>query len=133
MAPAVAVNVAVIAAWGTVTDDGTVSKALLLEVATTTPPAGAAPLNVTVQVAEPEAARLVGRHAKEVRTVGGGPPPVTTPPVDESVIALPELEDARLLPSPIAVLVTPEAMVRFTTASVPFDIVLAFMPEARQV
>ena len=127
-------NVAVVAAAATVTDGGTVSRRLLLEMATTVPPAGAAPLNVTVQLAVPELARLVGRHAREVRaTVGGGPPPVMTPPVGESVIALPEPEDPRVLLSPIVVLVTPEAIVRFTTATVPFDMMLAFMPETRQV
>jgi hypothetical protein len=134
IAPAVAVNVAVVAAAATVTDEGTVSSRLLLEMATAVPPAGAAPLNVTVQFAVPEPARLTGRHATEVRTIGGDPPPpVTTPPVGESVMALPDAEDARLLPTPITVLVTPEAIVRFTTATVPFDIMLAFMPEARQV
>jgi len=130
MVPAVAVNVAVVAAAATVTDGGTVSNRLLLERATAVPPVGAAPLNVTVQLAVPEPARLVGRHAREVRTVGGGPPPITTPPVGESVIALPNAEDARLLLIPIVVLVTPEAIVRFRTATVPLDIMLAFMLEA---
>jgi hypothetical protein len=51
--------------------------------------------------------------------------------VGESAIALPNAEDARLLLIPIVVLVTPEAIVRFTTATVPLDIMLAFMPEAR--
>jgi hypothetical protein len=131
--PAVAVNVAVAAAAATVTDEGTVSRRLLLEMATAVPPTGAAPLNVTVQLAVAEPARLVGRHAREVRTIGGGTPPVTTPPVGESVIALPNAEAATPLLIPIVVLLTPEAIVRFTTATVPFDMMLAFMPETRQV
>jgi hypothetical protein len=56
-----------------------------------------------------------------------------TPPVGERVMALLELEDPRVLLSPIVVLVTPAAIVRFTTATVPFDMMLAFMPETRQV
>ena len=123
-----------VAPAGTVTEAaGTGSSALLLEMATAVPPAGAAPLNVTVQLVVPELARLVGRHAKEVRAADGGPPPLTTPPVGESVIALPDVEAARLLLIPIIVLVTPEAIVRFTTATVPFDMMLAFMPLTRQV
>lgn len=118
----------VVADADTVTDVGTVSKALLLERATMAPPAGAAPLSVTVQLAVLELASVAGRHAREVGTIGGGPPPVTTPPVVESVMALPEAEDAKALLIPIAVLVTPEAIVRLTTASGPFDIMLAFMP-----
>jgi len=101
--------------------------------ATAVPPTGAAPLNVTVQLAVPELARLAGRHATEVRAVDGGPPPVTTPPAGESVMALPAPEAPRVLLSPIVVLLTPEAIVRFTTATVPFDIMLAFMPEITQV
>jgi hypothetical protein len=127
------VNVAVVAAAATVTEGGTVSRRLLLVMATAVPPTGAAPLNVAVQLAVPELARLVGRQAREVRTIGGGPPPVTTPPVGESVIALPDAEAAKLLLIPIAVLLTPEAIVRFTTATVQFDFMLAFMPETRQV
>ena len=133
MVPAVAVNVAVVADADTVTDAGTVSKGLLLERAATAPPTGAAPLNVTVQFAAPELARLVGRHAREVGTIGGAVPPVTTPPVSESMIALPEAEDPKPLLIPIVALVTPEAIVRFTTASVPFDIILAFMPDTTHV
>jgi hypothetical protein len=133
MVPAVAVNVAVVAAAATVTDGGTVSRGLLLEMATAVPPAGAAPLNVTVQLAVAEPAMLVGRHDTEVRAVDGGPPPVTTPPVGESVIAVPEPEAPRVLLSPIVVLVKPDAIVRFTVATVPFDIMLVLRPEARQV
>jgi hypothetical protein len=130
----VAVNVAVAAAADTVTDEGTDSRRLLLEMATAVPPTGAALLNVTVQLAVPDPARLFGRQAREVRVIGGEPPPpVMIPPVGERVIALPELEAPSVLLRLIVVLVTPEAIVRFTTATVPFDIMLVFMPEARQV
>jgi hypothetical protein len=126
----VAVNAAVVAAAGTVTDAGTVNKVLLLERAATAPPAGAAPLNVTVQFAVAELDRLAGRQAREVGTIGAAeaPPPVTVLPVAEIVSPLPEAEDAVTLPIPIAVLVTPEAIVRFRTASGPFNMILPFMP-----
>lgn len=116
----------------TVADAGTVSRPLLLESATAAPPVGAAPLNVTVQVAAPELDRLVGTHAREVGTIGGAPPPVTTPPVTAKVMALPEAEAPMPL-TPITVLETPEAIVRLITATVPFEMRLAFIPAATQV
>jgi hypothetical protein len=84
-----------------------------------------------VQLLEAFAPRLVGLHASE-DTVGR-PPPVTTPPAGETVIALAEGDVPRVLLTPIAVVVMPEAIVRFTTASVPFVIMPAFMPEATHV
>jgi hypothetical protein len=45
---------------------------------------------------------------------------------------LPAGEDAALLLIPIAVVVRPAAMVRFTTAMAPFEMVLAFIAEATQ-
>jgi len=93
---AITVNAAVVAVARTVTNGGTgtVSSRLLLNKATAMPPAGAAPLIVTVQVAVPKDGRLVGRHDREVGTRGAGPPPVTTPPVLESVILAPAAEAA---------------------------------------
>src|SRR5690348_4571153 len=51
MVPAFAVNVALVAPAGTLTDAGTVSSALLLVSVITPPPVGAALLRVTVHVA----------------------------------------------------------------------------------
>jgi len=124
--------VPVVADAATVTEVGTVNKPLLLERVTLAPPVGAAPLNVTVQLALAELPRLPGTHASDAGTIGGGPPPVTTPPVNERVIALPEAEAPSPL-TPIVVLETPEAIVRFTTATVPLEMMLAFIPEAIQV
>ena len=123
-------NAAVVADAGTVTDGGTVNKGLLLERVTAAPPAGALPLTVTVQLAVPELVRLVGRHATEVGVIvgEGAPPPVTEPPVAESVTEPPEPEAPSALLIPIAVLVTPEAIVRFRTATGPFDIMVEFIP-----
>lgn len=122
----------VVAEAATVTDAGAVNNALLLDSATLAPPVGAAPLNVTVQLALAELARLLGTHERDVGTIGGGPPPVTTPPVNASVIALPAA-DAPIPLMPIVVLETPEAIVRLTTATVPFEMILAFIPEATQL
>ncbi len=70
MVPAVAVKVAVVAVAATVTDAGTLSRALLLESETDAPPAGAALERVTVQVEAAPLAKLVGEQAREL-TVGG--------------------------------------------------------------
>src|SRR2546430_16061920 len=67
------VNVALAAPAATVTLEGTVTAAvLLLESATCAPPAGAAPLNVTVPVEELPPATLVGFSPSEAREGGGG-------------------------------------------------------------
>jgi len=68
--PAVAVKVAVVAPGVTVTDAGTLKAALLLATATTLPPAGAAWLNVIVQVVEELAFTLAGLQDRPVTTMG---------------------------------------------------------------
>jgi len=132
MVPAVALNVAVVAADATVTDAGTVNAVVLLLNTTAAPPAGAGPFRVTVQVEVVELFSEVGAQDTEV-TVGRTAPPVTVPPVAESTIPFPDGADARLLITPIAVLLSPAAIVRFTTATVPFVMMLAVSPEAIQV
>jgi hypothetical protein len=52
-AATVAVNVALVAPAGTVREAGTLTAVSLLESCTTTPPAGAAALSVTVQESDP--------------------------------------------------------------------------------
>jgi hypothetical protein len=71
MLPAVAVKLAVAAPAATAADDGTVSSVLFEANATVDPPAGAAALNVTVQVADPFEATLLGAQLS-VDTVTGG-------------------------------------------------------------
>ena len=67
------VNVALVAPAATVTLEGTVAAAvLLLESATVAPPAGAAPLSVTVPVEEFPPVTLVGFSPSEARVGGGG-------------------------------------------------------------
>jgi hypothetical protein len=59
-AEAVALKVAVVAAAATVTEAGTVSRALLLDSVTDDPPVGAVCVRVTVQVLTPLWFKLVG-------------------------------------------------------------------------
>jgi hypothetical protein len=59
-----------VAPEATVTDAGTVSRALLLDNETTAPPEGAACVNVTVQVDETPVPRLEGAHDTELGTTG---------------------------------------------------------------
>src|SRR5258705_218130 len=67
------VNVAMVAPAATVTLDGTVAAAvLLLESATVAPPAGAAPLSVTVPVEEFPPVTLVGFTGSAERETGAG-------------------------------------------------------------
>jgi hypothetical protein len=132
MVPVVTLKVAEVAAAGTVTDAGTVRVALVLERVTAAPPVGAALVKVTVQVELPELLRVAGRHVREV-TAGKTTTAVTVPPVAESRMAFPAGEDAAMLPTPIEVVVTPSATVRFRTATVPFEMMPPFIPEATQV
>ena len=67
------VNVALVAPAATVTLAGTrAAVVLLLESATDAPPAGAAPLSVTVPVEELPPTTLVGFSANELSVIAGG-------------------------------------------------------------
>src|SRR5438132_13150435 len=67
------VKVAVVLAAGTVTLEGTLAAALLLESATCAPPAGAGPLSVTVPVDDcTPPATLAGFNVSEETDTGGG-------------------------------------------------------------
>jgi hypothetical protein len=72
-------NVALVDPAATVTLDGTVAEALLLERLTMAPPLGAAPLRVTVPVEEEPPFTLPGLSVTDDSTGGGGtvaePPP----------------------------------------------------------
>ena len=66
------VKVAVVLAAGTVTLEGTLAAALLLESATCAPPAGAGPLSVTVPVDDcVPPVTLVGFNVSEETDTGG--------------------------------------------------------------
>ena len=68
---AVTVKVALVAPWATVTLAGTVAAAVLLDSVTPNPPAGAAPVNVTVPCADAPPATLVGLTETAERDAGG--------------------------------------------------------------
>jgi hypothetical protein len=70
MVPATDWKVAVVAPAATVTEPCTGNTGLLLDSATTAPPAGAGPVSVTVQVVVSFDFRLAGAHAKAVTLKG---------------------------------------------------------------
>jgi hypothetical protein len=126
------VKLAVAAPAGTLTDAGTARLALLLERATKAPLLGAAALRVAVQVALPGVFMVAGAQAKDVR-LGVIPPLVMVPPVPDDTRAPPAALTAKVFATAMAVLVTPEAMVMFTDAIAPFEMVFGFIPVARHV
>jgi hypothetical protein len=113
--------------------DGSVKVALPVN-DTDSPPNGAAALSVAMQFVEPGVVIVDGVHVTEV-SVGDPLPekPVIVPPVPVNDIPPPLASDAKVLLTPIDVLLTPEAIVTFTVAATPLAIVFAFMPVARQV
>jgi len=66
------VKVALVAPAGTATLEGTLAAPLLLESPTCAPPAGAAPLNVTVPVEEFPPVTLVGFNESDDRETDAG-------------------------------------------------------------
>ena len=119
MVPAVAVNVPVVAPEATVADDGTVTKALLLDKETEVPPLGAAWFSVIVHVELPEELRLVGLQARLLIATEGFT--VMLPPVPVKVRAFPLPDAATVLVTEIGTV--PDALaasVTFTVAACPF-------------
>jgi hypothetical protein len=122
---------AVVRDAATVTDGGTLRVELVLERVTVAPPAGAALLSVTVHAELLELLTLVGLQDREL--TAGRALPVTVPPVNDSGMLSPEGEAAKLLLIAIEIVVEPAVTVRFTTATVPFEMIPEFMPDTRQV
>src|SRR5437870_12731659 len=96
------VKVAVVLAAGTVTLEGTLAAALLLESATCAPPAGAGPLSVTVPVDDcVPPVTLAGFNVSE-ETDGGGAgitgsdADVLAPPCDSEMVCGVEVATAAL-------------------------------------
>jgi len=131
MVPATALKVAEVAAAATVTDPGTTRRLLLDVRETAAPPVGAGPLSVTVHVEMPRLFRAAG--LQETELTAGNAPLVTVPPVAVTETVLAAGRTPKTLVTPIEVLVTPAAMVKFTTAMTPFAIIAWFKPEARQL
>ena len=66
-----AVNVALVAPAGTVTVEGMLTAALLLDSVTCAPPAGAGPLSVTVPMEDPTPPTTLEGFSVSAATVGG--------------------------------------------------------------
>ena len=126
MVPAFAVNVALVAPAGTLTDAGTVSSALLLVSVITPPPVGAALLRVTVHVA---AAPLLSDEGLQVTLLMLEGPAVMALPVALVAMLVPVADAANV---PVMLIGTvPDALadrVTLIAATVPFWIGVAFKP-----
>ncbi|MBZ5723500.1 MAG: hypothetical protein LAP87_00745 [Acidobacteriia bacterium] len=70
--PALAAKVVDVDPAGTVSELGTASAELLEVRATTAPPAGAAPVRMTVQAVDAPGEMLEGLHARDAMVTGGG-------------------------------------------------------------
>ena len=133
MVPLVALKVADVEPAVTVADAGTVNSAFPLDSVTAAPPAGAAPVSVTVQVVVLELFKVDGVHDSEATVGRTGAPRDTVPPVPDITTLYPEPDTPMMLLIPIDTLLTPVASARLTTATVPFEIMPVFIPETRQV
>jgi hypothetical protein len=129
--PVVTLKVAEEAAAATVTDPGIVKAESLFDNTTLAPPAGAFPFSFTVQVELLELPRLAGEHDNELTE--GQAPPVTTPPVEVSAVVYPRGDAAKLLLIGMGVVVAPTANTRFTTATVPFEMIPESDPDTIQL
>ena len=126
-----AANVAVVLPAPTGTVLGTVNAAALSDNETTTPPAGANELSVTVHVDDPPVPRDAGAHLRALRVGGGGAAAVTVPPTPFIVSEVPPGETPNVSVTLIAVLATPGAIVTLTTATTRFCIRVALKPASK--
>ena len=92
-----AVNVALNALAGTVTEAGTVTAALLLDKLTLNPPAGAAEVNVTVQLSLPEPVMDAVLQVNPLKVAGTVPVPVK-----RRVVVIPLAELLEMVNWPVA-------------------------------
>jgi hypothetical protein len=91
-AEVVAANEAVALPAATVTEAGVVTWALLSDSVTSAPPAGAAPVKVTVHVDVTPPVTVAGLQLREDTSTDGGT--VTTPPLDDVVMGMAPAETA---------------------------------------
>ena len=118
---------------GTDTLPGTVRFELLLESPTAAPPLGAAVSSVTVQVEEPAPDNEAGLHDSEDTWYTVDPGTATVPPLPETVYAAPPTVDPRALATPRDVDAAVDDKVTFNVATIPFAIVLEFIPATMHV
>ena len=129
--PAEIAKVAEVEPAATVTDGERVNVELLDESKTAVPPEGADWERETVQFPPVLAESAVGVHTRLLIT--GDPEPVMFPRLPVTAIASPEADELIVLPAVIVVAVPPAASVAVTTATTPFEIAVAFIPDATQV
>jgi hypothetical protein len=129
---AVAWKVCVVLPALTVTDVGTVNKAVALsERLTTVPPVGAGSDSVTVQLDEAPDASVVGVH-ESAETVGRT---LIVPPVPTMSASVPlgKAPNTLLIDRVSNVLVLVGDRVAVTTATTPLPMTVSLMPYARQI
>jgi hypothetical protein len=129
-----AVKFALLAPAGTVTLAGTVTTVVPANV-TFSPPAGAAALNVTVQLAFAGVTREPGVQVSAWTVVAGGCHPFTVivPPLPDTIatLPLPVAPIGLLTPTATDPLLVLAARVAVATATTPLAIDVAFIPVAR--
>ena len=128
--PVVAGEVVEMELAGTRIDGGTVRVVLVLVSVTLAPPTGAAPVKVTEQVELLDGFKLAGRQDSAL-TAGAPGAPVTVPPVAETTMADAAGDAPRLVFIPTAIGVV--ATVRLNTATAPFAMIPASVPETTHV
>ncbi|MGD0669122.1 MAG: hypothetical protein ABSB23_16310 [Bryobacteraceae bacterium] len=128
--PAVAVKVDEAAPAGTVTNPGTGSSLVVLDRATTVPPANAGWFSETVQVDEAPPLSEVGLHESPLN-VGNGT--VMAPPVPVTEIGPPAAVVATGLVSPTEALSAEVVIVTVIVATTPFCISVSFSPDSKHV
>jgi hypothetical protein len=128
-AAAVALKTAVAAPAATVTDPGTVSKALLLAGEMTMPPAGAAKLSAAEQVETWPPLRLPGTQViEESAGTATTPPDAVIAGIPKPVAVTPTGFD-----TPIDVVAALAAIFTWTLATTPEAMVLVFKPVSTQL
>ena len=132
IAPAVAVNVPVVAPEATVTDAGTVNAPLLLDSETVTPAPPAGRVSVAVHEDVPGAFTEVGLQARVLRVAGTGT--AIVPPAPLRLRAAPAGDAATVLVTPMGIVPDADAdSVTLTTAAGPFKMDVAFVPATMHV
>jgi hypothetical protein len=130
-----AVNEALLCPVPTVTVDGTVKLALLLDKETLAPPASAAPLNVTLHAAVPGAVTFEGVQERPVNLGATGCVIPIAPLVADEGMTLPFRS---VTTTPVAwiaarVSVVPELMPKLAVATTPSATMLLFTPTTTQI
>ena len=131
--PAEAVNVAKVCPAATITLEGTVTVALLLDSETVVPPAGAVPLSVTVQLAVPGPVTVPGVQLSEL-TARGELGSVMVPPDPFVGIEFPAaFEVERPESERENEFVAEGAICKLMEAKLPLATTVVFRPKTRQV